>query len=74
MKHNGYLPAHFLAGVTTSLHSLVVTGDSGGQVRFLDLDLKLLHWYEHTPKLGPLASVSFAYAPKLNMMQMQKER
>lgn len=53
-----------------SLHpSLVVTGDSGGQVRFLDSDLKLLHWYEHTSKLGPLASVSFAYAPKLNMVK-----
>lgn len=52
----------------------MVTGDSGGQVRFLESDLKLLHWYEHTPKLGPLASVSFAYVPKLNMMQMQKER
>jgi len=46
-------------------HSLVVTGHSGGQVRFFDSELKLLNWYEHTPKFGPLASVSFAYTPKL---------
>lgn len=52
-----------------SAPSLVVTGDSEGQVRFLDSDLKLLHWYEHTSKLGPLASISFAYAPKLNTVK-----
>jgi len=51
--------------VATTVEGLVVTGHSGGQVRFFDSELKLLNWYEHTPKFGPLASVSFAYTPKL---------
>ena len=45
--------------------SLLVSGDSIGQIKFFDSDLKLLNWYDNTLGLGPLASISFAHDPNL---------
>lgn len=45
--------------------SLIATGDEIGCIKLFDSELKLLHWYDPL-NLGPLASISFAYLPKVS--------
>ena len=49
--------------VVTLVDSYIVTADIVGHVKFLDLELRLLNWYN---KLGggPITSVSFSYEQK----------
>jgi WD40 repeat protein len=47
----------------TTVDSFLVTGDSAGEVKFYDSELKLINWYDSF-KYGPVASISFGFTPK----------
>lgn len=49
--------------------SLLVTGDSGGKIKFFDSDLKMVNWYDNTTELGPLASISFAQTSNITSLK-----
>jgi hypothetical protein len=43
--------------------SIIVIGDSDGNVAFIDQHLHILMWYKHI-KLGPILSLSFSQFSK----------
>ena len=52
--------------VNSSNHCrLLVTGDSEGQIKFFNSELKMLNWYDGEPSHGHTVSISFAHQPKL---------
>ena len=51
-------------------YSLLVSGDSEGQVKFFDSELKMLNWYDGDPSYGHTVSISFAHEPKLHKRYM----
>lgn len=51
--------------------SLLVTGDSEGQIKFFDGELKMLNWYDSEPSYGHTVSISFAHQPKLQTQQQR---
>ena len=46
-------------------HSLLVTGDTEGEVKFFDSELKMLNWYDGDTIHGHTVSISFAHQPKI---------
>lgn len=48
-----------------------MTGDSEGQVKFFDSELKMLNWYDGEPSHGHTISVSFDHQPKLQADQQR---